>query len=253
MNHYLPVHPWSGIMVLRAVDQTACRLSAEDLPVFRSATTSKAIFCPSLRVRMPARSTALMCTKTSLPPPSGWIKPKPLWSLNHFHGSLRHITLLSDTSATRPHVSAAGLLEILRKAVKPTRHLPARPSCLRQKLNTATWGLLVGSQSLPGKSLEKRLAIWPTGPHLQCCLSDSFITVGSGAKPRGIGPTLITDIDRVAPGACAPGTRASNSRPMHLKSSRSQSPMQVFVRDNNIDQALRVLKKKMQRKACSVK
>ena len=31
-----------------------CRLSAEDLPVFRSATTSKAIFCPSLRPRKPA-------------------------------------------------------------------------------------------------------------------------------------------------------------------------------------------------------
>jgi hypothetical protein len=29
----VPVHPWSGIMVLRAAVQTACRLSAEDLPV----------------------------------------------------------------------------------------------------------------------------------------------------------------------------------------------------------------------------
>jgi uncharacterized protein DUF736 len=83
-HNHLPVHPWSGIMVLRAADQTACRLSAEDLPVLRSATISKAIFCPSLRASMPARSTALMCTKTSLPPSSGWMKPKPLWSLNHF-------------------------------------------------------------------------------------------------------------------------------------------------------------------------
>jgi hypothetical protein len=85
MNHnHLPVHPWSGIMAGRAADQTACRLSAEDLPVLRSATTSKAIFCPSLRARMPARSTALMWTKTSLPPSSGWIKPKPFWSLKNF-------------------------------------------------------------------------------------------------------------------------------------------------------------------------
>jgi len=83
MKH-LPVHPWSGIIVLRAADQTACRFSAADLPVLRSATTSKAIFCPSLRARMPARSTALMCTKTSLPPSSGWIKPKPLSSLKNF-------------------------------------------------------------------------------------------------------------------------------------------------------------------------
>jgi hypothetical protein len=41
-------------MVLRAADDTACKFSAEDLPVFRSATTSKAIFCPSLTARMPA-------------------------------------------------------------------------------------------------------------------------------------------------------------------------------------------------------
>jgi hypothetical protein len=25
-----------------------------------------------------------MCTKTSLPPSSGWMKPKPFWLLNHF-------------------------------------------------------------------------------------------------------------------------------------------------------------------------
>ncbi len=32
---------------------------------------------------MPARSTAEMCTNTSFPPLSGWMKPKPLVSLNH--------------------------------------------------------------------------------------------------------------------------------------------------------------------------
>src|SRR5262249_61873081 len=68
----------------QAADRTARRLSAEDLPVFRSATTSNATFCPSLSPCIPARSTALMCTKTSLPPSSGWMKPKPFWTLNHF-------------------------------------------------------------------------------------------------------------------------------------------------------------------------
>jgi hypothetical protein len=71
-------------MVNSATDQTARRLSAEDLPVRRSATTSKETFCPSLRPCIPARSTALMCTKTSLLPSSGWMKPKPFWPLNHF-------------------------------------------------------------------------------------------------------------------------------------------------------------------------
>jgi hypothetical protein len=59
-------------------------LSAEDLPVRRSATTSNETFCPSLRLCIPARSTALMCTNTSWPPSSGWMKPKPFWPLNHF-------------------------------------------------------------------------------------------------------------------------------------------------------------------------
>jgi len=45
-------------------------------------------------------------------------------------------------------------------------------------------------------------------------------------------------------------TRALNSagfRPANRISGRSGVPVQVLVRDNNIDQALRVLKKKMQR------
>src|ERR1043166_7074799 len=54
-----------------AAAHTARRLSADDLPLLRSATTSYEIFCPSLRLLIPARSTALMWTKTSLPPSSG--------------------------------------------------------------------------------------------------------------------------------------------------------------------------------------
>jgi hypothetical protein len=51
--------------------QAGFKLSAEDLPVRLSATTSYAIFWPSFRSRMPARSTALIWTKTSVPPASG--------------------------------------------------------------------------------------------------------------------------------------------------------------------------------------
>jgi small subunit ribosomal protein S21 len=45
----------------------------------------------------------------------------------------------------------------------------------------------------------------------------------------------------------APAARASKSRPIASEEAPEQKPMQVLVRDNNIDQALRVLKKKMQR------
>jgi hypothetical protein len=73
--------PWSKIWFF---NQAARRFSAEDLPVFRLATSSKKTFCPSLRPGIPARSTALICTKTSLLPSSGWMNPYPFWPLNHF-------------------------------------------------------------------------------------------------------------------------------------------------------------------------
>src|SRR4028119_211048 len=45
---------------------------------------SKVTFWSSLRPVRPARSTAEMWTNTSLRPPSGSMKPKPLVALNHF-------------------------------------------------------------------------------------------------------------------------------------------------------------------------
>jgi len=65
-------------------DQSARRFPADVLPLLRSVTRSKETFCPSSRPRIPARSTALMCTNTSLLPSLGWMKPNPFWLLNHF-------------------------------------------------------------------------------------------------------------------------------------------------------------------------
>src|SRR5579862_4510812 len=45
---------------------------------------SKVTRWPSLRLRRPAASTAEICTNTSLPPPSGEMKPKPLEVLKNF-------------------------------------------------------------------------------------------------------------------------------------------------------------------------
>src|SRR6056297_3711019 len=50
----------------------------------RPVSTSKVTFWLSARPVRPARSTAEMWTNTSLPPPSGAMKPKPLVVLNHF-------------------------------------------------------------------------------------------------------------------------------------------------------------------------
>jgi len=54
------------------------------LPFLGSVTTSKDTRCPSLRLVHPARSTALMWTKTSPDPSSDVMKPKPFWSLKNF-------------------------------------------------------------------------------------------------------------------------------------------------------------------------
>src|SRR5580704_82023 len=45
---------------------------------------SNETFWPSARVRIPAASTAETWTNTSLPPPSGEMKPKPLVVLKNF-------------------------------------------------------------------------------------------------------------------------------------------------------------------------
>src|ERR1700744_844028 len=59
---------------------------------------SKESFWPSLSEPMPARSTALIWTKTSLPPSSGCMKPKPLVALNHLTVHLAIVCILVGES-----------------------------------------------------------------------------------------------------------------------------------------------------------
>jgi hypothetical protein len=55
--------------------RAALRFSADVLPRFE--TSSNSTVCPSFKPGKPARSTAGMWTKTSLPPSSGWMNPYP--------------------------------------------------------------------------------------------------------------------------------------------------------------------------------
>src|SRR5580704_13373611 len=68
---------------------------------------SKATLWPSLSVRMPAASTAVAWTKTSLPPPSGELKPYPF-------AVLKNLTV--PTAMVAPHAVSARrhALEVLR-------------------------------------------------------------------------------------------------------------------------------------------
>src|SRR5262245_5227998 len=58
--------------------------TAFGLPFLGSILVSKETFCPSLSEFIPDCSTAEMWTKTSGPPPSTTMKPKPFCSLKNF-------------------------------------------------------------------------------------------------------------------------------------------------------------------------
>ena len=74
---------WCRIAVRRRLLlQASLRFAAASLP--RSFTTSMLTRCPSFSPVSPAAWTAVMWTNTSFPPPSGWLKPKPLSALNYF-------------------------------------------------------------------------------------------------------------------------------------------------------------------------
>ena len=65
-----PVRPRS-LTLVRFPNQRVRRFPAEALPLLRSVMRSKETFCPSLRPFIPARSTALTWTNTSLLPSTG--------------------------------------------------------------------------------------------------------------------------------------------------------------------------------------
>jgi hypothetical protein len=86
------------------------RLSADILPLLWSATSSKLTFSPSRKSLWPARSTALMWMKASLPPLSGSMKPNPFWALNHFtvpviieNSFTKRVLLARETGPPKSH------------------------------------------------------------------------------------------------------------------------------------------------------
>src|SRR3979411_957772 len=108
-----PVHPRDDPRsILRHM---ARRFSVLVLPRMLSTLASYESFWPSLSEPMPARSTALMCTNTSLPPSSGAMKPKPLVALNHLTVP---VVILSSPKmrecAMCPRASRAGLIRFQR-------------------------------------------------------------------------------------------------------------------------------------------
>ena len=78
--------------------------------------------------------------------------------IKELHGSFCHIALLSGTCVMRPHVNAAHLVEIWRKVVSPDAGCAAG-QVVRPKLDWCYMAFFSCTARLPGKSVEKRLAI----------------------------------------------------------------------------------------------
>src|SRR5258707_15230093 len=74
------------------------------------------------------------------------------------HGSFCHIALLSGTCGMRPHVSGADLFEIWREVVSPDAGCAAG-QVVRPKLDCCYMAIFRWTARLPGKSVDKRLAI----------------------------------------------------------------------------------------------
>ena len=148
---------------------TTERFAAAALP--RSICTSYLIFWPSFNPPRPARSTAEMCTNTSLPPSSGWIKPKPFWPLNHLTVPVAIVALseiggeFSVWKSLRPNARAStplgprqfpvgiGASKSLRSRLSRSAASFARRSRMNAGSSRAPIGCLftIGSRAAPSK------------------------------------------------------------------------------------------------------
>jgi hypothetical protein len=179
MNH-LPVHPWSGIMVLRAADQPTCRLSAEDLPVFRSATTSKAIFCPSIEETHASAFDRTDVHEDILAAIIRLNEAEAFLVIEPLHGSFCHIALLSGTCISRRASAQPICSRFGEKSSVQTRECAARPSRSAEARLVLYGPFSAGLQGYPARVLRRgwlfgqpapmfvlRIAIWDHH-HQQC-------------------------------------------------------------------------------------
>jgi hypothetical protein len=107
--------------------------------------------------------------------------------IKELHGSFCHIALLSGTCVMRPHVNAAHLFEIWRKVVSPDAGCAAG-QVVRPKLDWCYMAFFSCTARLPDKSVEKRLATWPTSTHvsLACCHMGSSPSAVRGHEGHGL-------------------------------------------------------------------
>jgi hypothetical protein len=111
----------------------------------------------------PARSTALMCTNTSLPPSSGAMKPKPLVALNHL---------------TVPVV-----IFLLQDAQK--RDVPARPSRGLDPISAMSWGMEPVRRGQQGRSSIRMGGVYAIAPDKASGKQAKAAAQSGGSSKRG--------------------------------------------------------------------
>src|SRR5215469_1229186 len=118
---------------------------------------------------MPERSTAEMCTNTSLDPSSGWINPYPFWPLNHFTVPIV-IVVLCNLSNYRPrdhsrrraeHTGFAECRSGARKEQEEKQAEPRRSTALRWESTAVLQGTSLALKNSVG---GKRSAHGPRSP-----------------------------------------------------------------------------------------
>jgi len=131
--------------------------------------------------------------------------------------------------------------EIWRKTISPTREVQHAKSFGQSSID-AIWPFSAGRQGYPARVLRKG---WLFGRPAPMSVLPIGIWNHHHQQCEATRCTAYLSID-IRPGesACAPGTK---SRPIASEEPPEHNPMQVLVRDNNIDQVLRVPKKRMQR------
>jgi small subunit ribosomal protein S21 len=146
----------------------------------------------------------------------------------------------------RPQLAQPVRFEIWRKVVSPTRDV-RRGQVVRPKLDLFDMDLFsLDRKVYPARVLRKGWLFGRPAPMLVLPYGIHHSSPSAAARAaRGFGLSEHRNFDQMTGGVCALSRVHVTSK--GARRAAGANPMQVLVRDNNIDQALRVLKKKMQR------
>jgi small subunit ribosomal protein S21 len=160
------------------------------------------------------------------------------------HGPFCHIALLFRYVCNVAARQRSRFVRDLEKSRQSRRGMRGEAKSFGRSSIAAIWAIFSWTARLPGKSLEKKGWLFDRPVPMLGVAYAIWDHHHQQYEATRRTACLSTDI---RPGNTGRMCSASKSRPYSSQEPPEHNPMQVLVRDNNIDQALRVLKKKMQR------